>query len=463
MAEIPIQRVNFFDGQFLKQGEFNDLSTYMVHLRRRLLFVLFNQSGVVQASPQDLTIEVPNPAQKVIRVKAGMAIGMRPDLAEAKEIILGQDTLPIDLTTLQPPLQANDIGIVTVNYDEEGVAVPPSEGDVPGNTRINEKAIIAVHRNSLPSPNAQNGEPFIQLGNINFNTMSVDTTQRQRAFLQGSLIAATSQISLSPNTVPAAGNVSITVTSSGLNLSGATVGSVVISDMAGITNVAVSNQQPTSMTLRFTLTNAAAGARNVTISVNNVSASTSFTVLAGLTLTSFAGVNEPANDLLFKINGTGFAPPVIVEFSASGGGFAAAIALPPPNVAATQVTIPSASIPPDATVGPVRVQSGGNPPMISGFNVTPPPIVTNVPSAAQTQTNITITGSRFFTGTAVILPGNQSRGPNSATPFPAATFGESLTQTQIVVRVTSNSNTAARVQVVTEGGTVLSATVLAVN
>src|SRR4051794_19707204 len=98
MAEIDIKRTNFFDGQFLKEAEFLDLDAYHLHMRRRWAFVLFNQSGVVQATPTDLALEVPNPAVKQFRVRAGMAIGKRPDLIEAKEIVLSQDTPLIDLT-----------------------------------------------------------------------------------------------------------------------------------------------------------------------------------------------------------------------------------------------------------------------------------------------------------------------------------------------------------------------------
>ena len=38
MKEIDIKRVNFFDGQYLQKEEFIDLSNYIVHMRRRLLF-----------------------------------------------------------------------------------------------------------------------------------------------------------------------------------------------------------------------------------------------------------------------------------------------------------------------------------------------------------------------------------------------------------------------------------------
>ena len=98
-AEVEIKRTNFFDGQFLKEGEFKDLDLYHMHMRRRWAFVMFNQSGVVQAGASDLLVEVPNVANKELRVRAGMAIGKRPDLAEAKEVILRLDSPLLSLTT----------------------------------------------------------------------------------------------------------------------------------------------------------------------------------------------------------------------------------------------------------------------------------------------------------------------------------------------------------------------------
>ena len=466
MAEAEIKRVNFFDGQFLKQGEFNDLSNYMVHMRRRLLFVLFNQSGVVQAGGGDLQVDTPVQAQKVIRVRAGMAIGKRADLAEAKEIIL-RDDAQIDLTTVQNTdvfsvpvaLQGNDTGIVTVHYEEQGVKDPPSEGDVSGDTRIKERARITVHRNQLPGTNAPNGEPYIRLGNVAFNNMQIDPALRQTAFLQSALIAATAQISLSPNTVPPSGAVTMTVTSSGgLNLSGATAASVNISNMTGITNVAVSNQQQTSMTLSFTLTNAAAGTRTVTVTVNNVSASATFTVQAGVQLTSFSGVDEPNNDLLFKINGSGFQAPVTVEFTIGPSTFAQITATP--AITPNQITFPMSAIPTNAIAGPVRI----NQTVVSSFSVIPPatfvPNTTTAPFAfnplpVAKNALLTVTGTRF------IGPGTIVFGSNASVTLPPTGTGESMSPTQIVVRV-PGAATSGRVAIATPGGTVLSAATLVV-
>lgn len=186
MAESEIKRVNFFDGQFLKQDELNDLSNYAVHMQRRLLFVLFDKSGVIDTGSSDLVIDVPNAGQKAIRLRAGMAIGRRLDVAEAHEIILRNDVSPISLTTqsamVPVPLQATDTGIVTIHYEEE-----KSGGDAthPTPTRINENAVITIHRNAPPAPDP--ARPLIELGRVAFDSMMVTTEHRQRAQINGGL------------------------------------------------------------------------------------------------------------------------------------------------------------------------------------------------------------------------------------------------------------------------------------
>jgi len=468
MAEDEIKRVNFFDGQFLKQGEFLDLDTYHRHMRRRWAYVLFNQSGVIQATPTDLTIAVEDATQKKIRVRAGMAIGKRDEFAEAREIVLREDQI-LDLNAQQPPLQAGDTAIIAIHYEEEAVADPPSEGDTPGKTRVKEHAVVTVHRNNLPGSTAGNGEPFVRLGDVNFQQMAINTGQRQTALINAALVGTQAQPQAPTitgiNPTQLAQGASLTpVTITGTNLNGA---SAVTFSTANVTAQAVAaNATGTQVTANVSVgLNAPVGP--VTFSVATPagtaqSGPVTLTIQPTLQLTGFAGVNEPNNDLLFKINGSGFAPPVIVEFSASGGGFAQGIPLSPQNVTATQITIPNAQIPANATNGPVRVQSGGQA-VTSAFNVMPPPVLANVPAQAATQTNITITGNRFFAGTSVTLPGNLVRGPNSQPPFPAAGLGESLTPTQIVVRVISNAGTAAKVRVTTQGGTVQSTTILSVS
>jgi hypothetical protein len=187
MAEPEIKRVNFFDGQFLKAAELNDLSNYAVHMQRRLLFMLFvGQGGVVDTGASDLAVDVPTAGQKAIRVRAGMAIGRRIDIAEAHEIILHSDVSPINLTVasaaVPAPLQAHDTGIVTIHYEEVR-----SGGDDPTNkTRINETAVITVYRNATPPSDP--AKPLVVLGKVAFDTMTVTSDQRQIAQINPGLV-----------------------------------------------------------------------------------------------------------------------------------------------------------------------------------------------------------------------------------------------------------------------------------
>src|SRR3954454_21873233 len=184
MAETEIKRVNFFDGQFLKQDELNDLTNYAVRMQRRMLFALFDKSGVVDTGSADLAVDVPTPGQKAIRVRAGMAIGRRSDVAEAHEIILRQDVAPISLTaasaTVPVPLQPGDTGIVTIHYDEQ-----PAGGDAAHPTRIKEIAMVMVHRNAPPEPDP--ARPLIVLGKVAFDSMVVTPGQRQRTQINSGL------------------------------------------------------------------------------------------------------------------------------------------------------------------------------------------------------------------------------------------------------------------------------------
>jgi hypothetical protein len=188
--EPEIRRTGFFNGQFLREGEFINEQTYHLHMRRRWAYALFDQSGVVQSSATDLTV-VPESGTR-IRVRAGLAIGRVDDDREAKEIVLREDEI-IDLTapSLGDSIGAGETARVTVHYEEEPVANPPSVGDVPGDTRILEHARVTVH-NSDPPATAPNGEPYIRLANVIFDTMAVDDVPpaRQFARINGLLLGA---------------------------------------------------------------------------------------------------------------------------------------------------------------------------------------------------------------------------------------------------------------------------------
>ena len=284
---------------------------------------MLNQSGVVQAGASDLLVNVPNVAQKVLVVRAGMAIGKRPDLAEAKEVVLRLDSAPIDLTAtsaeVPTPLTAGQTGFVTVHYDEQPVPNPPSEGDVPGNTRILEHARITVH-NAAPPPSAPNGErPYIRLGDVTFNTiMAVSVAQRQQAFFNSALLASRRRSRSAPTRCrPPASRSLPSPRQGGLNLSGATNASVSIAPNAGIAH-AVSNQTATSMTLTLTLTGASVGLHTITVTTN-ATASTTFSVATVIPAPTLAPAPASAfKNQLMTLTGTNFIAPVTVAFDNGG-------------------------------------------------------------------------------------------------------------------------------------------------
>lgn len=464
MAEAVIKRTNFFDGQFLRQGEFLEMEGYHRHMRRRLQYLLFDRSGVIQRTPLDLTLEVVNPgnpASKLIRVKAGTALGKREDHFEGKEIVLRNDDT-IDLNAQTPAFVAGDTAVVTIHYAEVQTD-PSSEGGVTGNTRVTEQAVLTAHRNALPGLNAPNGEPYVRLGNVAYNDLAL-SPPRDVAYLQASLLAPSATLNSTPNQVTAGTAVTLALASTGpLDLSTLTPADVIITPAGGITALAVPARSTNSATVTFNLgATAATGPRTLSISLGGVTAQTTITVNAGLQVSGFGGVDEPAGDTIFKINGTGFVAGAQVEFSRGVGLWTTPVSVTPGNTSSGQLRIPMADIPANAVQGPVRVTSGGTT-VTSTSDVTPPPVIGASPSSAVSQTNITITGSRFYTGTAVGLPGGQVRGPGSPTPFPDGAFGESLTTTNIVVRLVSAAGTASRVRVTTAGGTVQSSNTLTVT
>jgi hypothetical protein len=255
--EIEIKHVNFFDGQFLQQSEFIEEQLYHIHMRRKLYFVLFDRDGVLQVGANDLTIVPENaadPANKSFHVRAGMAISLDSAAMERKEIILRQDSAVINLNTQGFP-GAGPTAFVAIHYEEQGVAIPPSAGDVAGNTRILENAAITVHASDPTGTNAANGHPFIVLGAITFATMVVNTAQRQTAQIRGSLLGVAPQppqasiVSISPGGGQPGTTFNATIT--GTNLNGATG---VNFSGTGVTALIQSNPDPQTLIVAITIT-----------------------------------------------------------------------------------------------------------------------------------------------------------------------------------------------------------------
>lgn len=443
MTEVAIKRVNFFDGQFLKQGEFLDLELYHRHMRRRMLYMLFDRSGIVQLGANDLAIEAVSVPNKEIRVRAGTAIGKRDDQLEAKEIVLREDRiLDLDASTLV----AGDIGIVTIHYDEQAVE-PSSEGGVTGNTRIAEGAVLTVHRNTLPATNAPNGEPFVRLGNVAFNNLAT-TTPRELAFLKPSLLAPTATINLGPNQVTAGLTASLALSSVGLSLAALTAGDVQITPATGLTHT-VTNQAPNSATLTVTATSAApAVPRTVKVTVGGVEATTTLTVNAGLTVTGAGTVNQPA-DTVWEVTGSGFTDPATVQFTTSTG--AASVTVTGGNVTPTELRIPLTTLNTDAfdnvIPGPVTVTCGSS--SATSPSVTPPARIKSHAASIARGTLLTVAGRRFVAPVTVSVAGAAIAG------FPRGVFLETRTNEELKISISSSLAAATyTIRIGTAGGTV---------
>ncbi len=317
-----IKRVRFFDGQFLKELEFRDEQVYHQHLRRRMNFFLFGQSGVVQIGADDLRFFDLNNADKTFRVRAGMALCRRPLLAEGKEIVLFADSPAIDLDT--EGILAGGTAFVTVHHEEEEAKDPPSEGDVDENTRVKEKAVLKVHP-SLPAGPAPNGEEYILLGTIAHTGMTADYTARQEAKIRSSLLAGPvvpppAITGLSGTTSAAPGGAAVAAVVNGSNLTGASA--VTFSDPA-VTAIVNST---TATTVSITVTVGAAavpGPKSFSVTTPGGTANSpgavNFTVTGAIPAPTITGISihtgSQGASVAATITGTNLSAASLVAFS----------------------------------------------------------------------------------------------------------------------------------------------------
>lgn len=320
-----IKRVRFFDGQFLKELEFRDEQVYHMHLRRRMNFFLFGQSGVVVLNPDDLKFFNPNVANKTFQVRAGMAICRRLADMEGKEVVLFTDSPPMDLDT--EGIVAGGTGFVTLNYVEVEAMDPPSEGDVSENTRVKEQAVIDVHP-ALPPALAPNGEEYILLGTVAYDTMAFNYSARHEAKLRstllgGPILPAPTITTLTGTTSAAPGGPAVAAVVNGTNLAGATA--VVFSDPA-VTAI-VNSSTATTVNITVTVAGAATpGAKAFTVTAPggaaNSPGATNFTVTGVVPAPIITGIDlhtgAQGAAVAAVISGTNLLGATAVAFSGAG-------------------------------------------------------------------------------------------------------------------------------------------------
>jgi len=364
MEEPTIRHVRFFNGQFLTQSEFREEQLYGNHMRRRLNYVLFTD-GVAQIESPDLTIvREPETATgatpKLIRIKAGMALGGTRDIKETKEIILRRDSDPLNVSTVAGATTV----WVTVNY-LESEALPVLIGSTTENARVDEMVEIRMHATRpAAGTTAPNGEPLIILGSVIVATMQISPDDRQTARLRTALIAGEPGITLDPATVTA-GNATFETTIrsvGGFDLSAVTIGQISFPSTTGLTLPATIVGAPTasSVRIRFGVLVTATGTRQIRVSPTGVPAEeATLTIQAFVPAPTATFPGTATRNTALTINGTNFIGTVSVNFAAGGGGTVSASATV--NVAQTQLTV---TVPGTAASGNISVtaQGGTTPP-----------------------------------------------------------------------------------------------------
>jgi hypothetical protein len=131
-----IQRLHYFDHQFLQEADFTAEQTYHLEMRRRHNKLL-HTPGIAGG----LTVEKTDAKQ--VTVRAGTAVNVK-----GEEIVLFGD-FPIDVSN-ETDYPAKSTIYITIAYSERETDPQPPE-DPHGNTRITEKPTIEAKTTSPPN------------------------------------------------------------------------------------------------------------------------------------------------------------------------------------------------------------------------------------------------------------------------------------------------------------------------
>src|SRR5438874_160662 len=320
--EGQIKRGTYFDGQFLQQAEFNDEGDYHRHMRRRINYTLFDQSGVLELTPADLRFTIVSVGAKTFQVQPGTAVSVRTVDAEGKEVVLRDVSPTLDVSGFPAAVTT---AWVTIRYLETPVASPPSPGSLLP-TRVIEDSIIEVHQAHPPAVDpAAPHEEYIILGTVALPGMTpAYAPDRMVAHVRAGLlggIATPPIVTITGISVPngTAGSV-VTVVIAGTNLSGATG---VTFSAAGVTAVVNAS---TATTINVTITiagGAAVGPCAFTVTVaagTATSAAGALTALAATPVSVTAVVPSIQNSgAAIEIRGTNIRKPAIVPPAPANG------------------------------------------------------------------------------------------------------------------------------------------------
>jgi hypothetical protein len=504
MADI--KRVRFFDGQFLKEGDFQAEQRFHLHLRRRMNFVLFQQSGVLPITPTDLTLEVVNAADKTFRIKAGTAIAQNQKEQEGREIILSEDSAPIDLDA--SGIGAGQTAVVCLHW-EEITSDLSTEGEVSQDTRFFEQAVIHVGLVKPATP-VSTGDPYVQLGTVRYDDMDIAPVGREIALVRSALIATVPGpiITGVTGTISAAtGPVTMTIQGSNLGsatqvtfsdpLVTATLGAntattlaVTVNIAAGATPGAKSFQVSTSAGTGFspggvvftvlqpppTITGmvgtptVVVGGPPVTMTINGTNltgAIPSFPLPAGANISVLPGVIAASGSVTFQVQATAGATAGLKAVrvdtpggtATSGGAIGLTVVLPPTITGLSGVT----SVVANGVATPGVIINGTN---LVGAGVTFPgePQMNAVPTAvnaAGTQLTVTVTAGLAVTAGPKSYTVSTAAGSDTSDPAERLTVTAPLPLATITSIVPASGSRGTTVNATINGTNLAGATAVA--
>lgn len=447
------ERLNYHFGLYLEEKEFKLEQDYHSLLRRRLNYALFSP-GILRG------LELVYDTRKAtVTVKKGVAVDKDDNTGLGRELIVATDC-PVSVSGLSGKVY------IVLSFGERNGAAKPTSSTQPA-TIIEEANIGAVSEgNFTPDPNTK-----IVLGSINIGTELTANPTRQMAQVRTDLlpvVVTPPGITVFPLSVESNATAVLTLTATGsFNFSGINARSVEISG-SDVDNIKIILNTGVQMQITFDIaTFADMGSRTVTVTNNGVSATATFHVVKGMTLTGFEPVNVPEGREYITFVGTKFSSPAFIEFSKEEGAsppvFFPPILVSELNVSEKQISIHMNSIPLETVKGKVRVTcSGGS--LTSSFDFVPPPYfptagtLTPNPFHLSTDTILEITGKRFYTPMNVrFAPYNDSVSRLAGTSpdsFPSEDKGESVIETKIKVEVPGEPQSDATVIIETPGGIV---------
>lgn len=415
-------RVRYFNGLFLKEGDFTLDQGFHIAARRYLNYLLF-KPGRLYTDDAVPPLQV-TAAGTSIMVSPGTALIRDDTRREAYEVHLA-NTVTLDLSTAPFGFNAGDKVRVTLEFAEvqrdSGTGAAGGAGVlVPGNDRLVEQVVIRLLRTAPAPPEPPSGNPAVVLADVDFtapmsNGDVTNTSGRGGVRLEilsddiRALLSAGPGLAITGFT-PTSGTVGTAVTITG---TGFAAGTTVAFGGTPATVVSVDSSTQITATVPA---GASTGSLAVTVGGNTATSASNFTVsVAGPTVISFTPTSGPVGTTV-TINGTGFAAGTTVTFTG-----AAPVAAT--FVSSTQIT---AMVPGSATTGSLVVTVGSNAATSTIiFVVVAVPTISNFsPTATFGQL---VGGNVDVRGTAIHQTGLPSGGAATGTTIRLSALGQTIT------------------------------------